>query len=113
MYSKILLYQNPDRNFKHEVLLEAETVWLTKAQTAQSCGNDKTTQSEQFGILFREGGLDENSVIRNFRITAEVGKNDETHHNSPADIICLGHRVKSIQGLKKLEEEFQRLKKAV
>ena len=113
MYSKILLYQNPARNFKHEVQLEAETVWLTKAQTAQSCGNDKTTQSEQFGILFREGGLDENSVVRNFRIIAADGQNDDTHHSSPAAYISAGDSLKPIQGLEKLEEEFQRLKKAV
>lgn len=113
MYSETLLYQNPYGNFKWDFIMKAETVWLTKAQTAQSCGNDKTTQSEKYGILFIEGGLDENSVVRNFRITAEVGKNDETHHSSPAAFFSAGDSLKSIQGLEKLEEEFQRLKKAV
>ncbi len=113
MYNETLLYQNPDGNFKWDVRLEEETLWLTKAQMAQSCGNDKTTQSEQFRILFREGEVDKNSVVRNFRITAADGQNDETRHSSPAAFISAGDSLKSIQGLEKLEEEFQRLKKAV
>lgn len=77
--SSILIYQNKDGNIKIDVRLEEETVWLTQAQMAQLFGKDKRTISEHISNIFKEGELEENSVVRNFRITATDGKNYDTH----------------------------------
>lgn len=98
MDSQILIYQNQDGNIKIDVRLEEETVWLTQAQMAQLFGKDKRTVSEHIGNIFKEGELDENSVVRNFRITAADGKSYDTNHYNLDVIISVGYRVKSVQG---------------
>ena len=71
MNSEVLIYQNPDGNIKIDVRLEDETVWLTQAQMGQLFGKDKRTISEHIRNVFNEGELDEEVVVRNFRITAK------------------------------------------
>ena len=71
MNSEVLIYQNPDGNIKIDVRLEDETVWLTQAQMGQLFGKDKRTISEHIRNVFNEGELDEEVVVRKFRITAK------------------------------------------
>jgi hypothetical protein len=98
MNSEIIIYQNPQGNIKIDVRLEEESVWLTQAQMGQLFGKDKRTISEHIGNVFKEGELDENSVIRNFRTTAHDGKNYATNCYNLDVIISVGYRVKSPQG---------------
>jgi hypothetical protein len=81
-----------------DVRLEEETVWLTQAQMGQLFGKDKRTVSEHIGNVFKEGELEERSVVRNFRITAADGKNYDTNHYNLDVIISVGYRVKSPRG---------------
>lgn len=74
MNSEILIYQNQDGNIKIDVRLEKETVWLTQAQMANLFGKDKRTILEHIGNIFKEGELDEQVVVRNFRTTTQHGK---------------------------------------
>ena len=48
--------------------------------------------------IFTEGELKSESVIRNFRITADDGKTYETQHYKLEVIISVGYRVKSHRG---------------
>jgi hypothetical protein len=73
MNSEILIYQNQEGNIKIDVRLENETVWLTQAQMGQLFGKDKRTISEHIRNIFKEGELDENMVVRNFRTTTQHG----------------------------------------
>ena len=70
--SEIILYKNTDGNIKIDVRLEEETVWLTQAQMALLFGKGRTTITEHIQNVFKEGELDENSVCRNFRLTAFI-----------------------------------------
>jgi hypothetical protein len=56
------------------------------------------TVSEHIGNVFKEGELDESSVIRNFRITASDGKSYDTQFYNLDVIISVGYRVKSKRG---------------
>ncbi len=96
--SEIIIYQNTDGDIKIDVRLEEETVWLTQAQMGQLFGKDKRTVSEHIGNVFKEGELEERSVVRNFRITAADGKNYDTNHYNLDVIISVGYRVKSPRG---------------
>ncbi|MEL7601245.1 MAG: virulence RhuM family protein [Proteiniphilum sp.] len=104
MNSEILIYQNPDGNIKIDVRLEDETVWLTQAQMGQLFGKDKRTISEHIRNVFKEGELDEEVVVRNFRTTTQHGaipgktQEHEVKGYNLDVIISVGYRVKSVQG---------------
>jgi len=81
-----------------EVRLREDTVWLTQKQMAELLDKDVRTINEHIKNIFSEGELNENSVIRKFRITAKDGKNYETNFYNLDVIISVGYRVKSIRG---------------
>ncbi len=68
--SEIVIYQSKDGGIKIDVLLEKDTVWLSQNQMADLFGKNKRTISEHIGNIFKEGELNEDSVVRNFRTTA-------------------------------------------
>lgn len=113
MNSNILIYQNKEGSIKIDVRLEDETVWLTQSQMGILFGKDKRTISEHIGNIFKEGELDESSVVRNFRITAADGKKYDTNHYSLDVIISVGYRVKSLQGTQFRIWATQRLKEYI
>lgn len=116
---EILIYQNQDGNIKIDVRLEDETVWLTQLQMGVLFGKNKRTISEHIGNIFKEGELDENVVVRNFRITtphgAIEGKTQESKVNlyNLDVIISVGYRVKSPQGTQFRIWATQRLKEYI
>ncbi len=54
---------------------------------------DVRTVNEHLQNIFESQELDQNSVIRNFRITASDGKNYNTQFYSLDAIISIGYRV--------------------
>ena len=61
-----------------EMRYEDENIWLTQKMLATLYDVDVRTINEHLMNIFRDKELDENSVIRNFRITAADGKNYNT-----------------------------------
>lgn len=92
----IVIYQTEDGHTRIEVKMEDETVWLTQAQLVELHQTSKSNVSEHIKHIFEEGELDENSVVRNFRTTANDGKNYNVTYYSLDMIISLGYRIKSI-----------------
>ncbi len=72
-----------------------ETIWATQAQIAEVFGVNIRTISEHFVNIFKTKELDKNSVIRNFRNTANDGKTYNTQFYSLDAIISVGYRVNS------------------
>ncbi|WP_304063633.1 virulence RhuM family protein [Pedobacter glucosidilyticus] len=97
MHSELILYQTEDGQTKIQTRLENETVWLSQAQMAELFGKARTTITEHLGNIFKEGELEENSVCRNFRHTANDGKTYDTRYYNLDVIISVGYRVKSLQ----------------
>ena len=58
---------------------------------------DKRTISEHISNIFKEGELDENSVIWNFQTTATDGKEYQVKYYNLDMIISVDYRVKSQQ----------------
>ena len=119
MNSEILIYQNQDGNIKIDVRLQEETVWLTQEQMGQLFGKDKRTISEHIRNVFKEGELDENVVVRNFRTTTQHGaipgktQEHEVKGYNLDVIISVGYRVKSVQGIQFRIWATQRLKEYI
>ena len=96
--SSIVLYQTEDGRTRIQCRFENETIWLTQKLMAELFKKDVRTINEHIRNIFAEGELAENSVIRNFRITAADGKTYETQHYNLEVIIAVGYRVKSARG---------------
>ncbi len=79
----------------------------------QLFGKDKRTISEHISNIFKEGELNENSVVRNFRTTATDGKSYNTNYYKLDVIISVGYRVKSHQGTQFRIWATQRLKEYI
>lgn len=95
---EIVIYQASDGSTQLDVKLEEETVWLTQKQMSLLFGKNIRTINEHIKNVFLEGELFENSVIRNFRITASDGKVYNTKFYNLDVIISVGYRVKSKRG---------------
>jgi len=111
--SEIIIYQNQDGDIRIDVRLEEETVWLTQADMALLFNKGRTTITEHIKNIFQEGELDENSVCRKFRHTAEDGKSYDTNYYNLDVIISVGYRVKSQQGTQFRIWATQRLKEYI
>jgi hypothetical protein len=96
--TSLLIYQTEDGITKIETRLEQETVWLSQAQLCDLFQKSKATISEHIKHIFEENELNENSVVRNFRTTANDGKKYETSFYNLDVIISVGYRVKSNRG---------------
>jgi len=111
--SNILIYQTEDGQTKIQTRLEDETVWLTQAQLCELFQKSKSTISEHIKNIFEEGELTEDLVVRNFRTTAQDGKNYNTNFYNLDVIISVGYRVKSLQGTKFRQWATARLKEYI
>ena len=111
--SNLLIYQNQEGNIKIDVHLENETVWLTQDQMATLFGKGRSTVTEHISNVFKEGELEQDSVCRNFRHTANDGKNYDTKYYNLDVIISVGYRVKSKQGTQFRIWATQRLKEYI
>jgi hypothetical protein len=111
--TEIIIYQNQSGNIKIDVHLVDDTVWLTQAQMAELFNKGRTTITEHIQNIIKEGELDENSVCRNFRHTADDGKNYDTNYYNLDVIISVGYRVKSHQGTQFRIWATQRLKEYI
>jgi hypothetical protein len=96
--NKIIIYKTEDGKTKIEVKLDQETVWLSQKQMAELFDKDVRTVNEHIQNVFEEGELEQNSVIRNFRITASDGKQYNTKHYNLDVAISVGYRIKSLRG---------------
>jgi hypothetical protein len=94
--SQLLIYQNEDGDIRIDVRLEDETVWLTQDQMATLFGKAKSTINEHIQNIFKEGELDESTVLKKFGIS-EFQQKAPNYYNLDV-IISVGYRVKSLQG---------------
>jgi hypothetical protein len=92
---EVLLYSTPENKTKIEVFFEGETFWLSQKKIAELFNVDVRTVNEHLTNIFKTSELDENSVIRKFRITANDGKNYLTQFYNLDAIIAVGYRVNS------------------
>ena len=78
-----------------EAMYADENVWLTQKMMGQLYDVETHTINYHLKKVFSDSELQEDAVIRNFRITAADGKNYDTRHYSLAAIIAVGYKVNS------------------
>ncbi len=78
-----------------EVRVAEETVWLTQKLISVLFDKGRSTITEHLKNIFDSGELDEAAVCRDFRRTAEDGKDYTTRFYNLDAIIAVGFRVNS------------------
>ncbi len=78
-----------------EAVYADENVWLTQKMMGTLYDVETHTINYHLKKVFSDSELEENSVIRNFRITAADGKSYNTQHYNLAAIIAVGYKVNS------------------
>jgi len=111
--SQILLYQTEDGHSRIEVRLENETVWLSQKLLAELFQVTVPTINEHIKNIFNERELQENSVIRKFRITAADGKSYLTNFYNLDVIIAVGYRIRSYRGTQFRKWATERLREYI
>ena len=78
-----------------EAIYSDENVWLTQKMLGLLYDVETHTINYHLKKIFTDHELAEESVIRNFRITAADGKTYDTQHYNLAAIIAVGYKVNS------------------
>ena len=78
-----------------EAIYADEDVWLTQKMLGTLYDVETNTINYHLKKIFSDSELEENSVIRNFRITAKDGKSYNTKHYNLSAIIAVGYKVNS------------------
>jgi len=72
-----------------------ENVWLSQKMMAELYNVNVRTVNDHLKKIFLDNELDEDSVIRKFRITATDGKTYNTMHYNLKAIVAVGYKVNS------------------
>ncbi len=78
-----------------EAVYADENVWLTQKMMGLLYDVETHTINYHLKKVFSDSELQEDAVIRNFRITVADGKNYDTKHYNLAAIIAVGYKVNS------------------
>jgi hypothetical protein len=78
-----------------EAVYADENIWLSQKMMGTLYNVNVRTINEHLQKIFKDNELQDDSVIRNFRITASDGKNYNTLHYNLSAIIAVGYKVNS------------------
>ncbi len=78
-----------------EAIYADENIWLSQKMMGELYSVNVRTINEHLQKIFKDNELQEEAVIRKFRITASDGKNYNTKHYSLSAIIAVGYKVNS------------------
>lgn len=100
---QFLIYQSEDGSTRINVMLEAETLWLSQKQLTELFGKAKGTISEHIKHIFEDGELTLGATVRLFRTVQSEGGRDvtrEVEHYNLDMVLALGFRVRSPVGVR-------------
>jgi len=78
-----------------EAIYTDENIWLSQKMMGTLYNVNVRTINEHLQKIFKDNELQDEAVIRNFRITATDGKNYNTQHYNLSAIIAIGYKVNS------------------
>lgn len=98
--NEILIYEGDDGETHIEARFEDETVWLSQKQMAELFDCTVDNVSLHLKNIFKDGELNENSVVEEYSVTASDTKNYIVKHYNLDAIISVGYRINSLRGTK-------------
>ncbi|MDV7105255.1 RhuM family protein [Vibrio sp. TH_r3] len=98
---QFILFQSAEGNAQVECRFEADNLWLTQHQVAELYQKTVPTINEHLSNIYKEGEIEQNATIRNYRIVRQEGSRqvsrDVAHYNLDT-ILAVGYRIRSKQG---------------
>jgi hypothetical protein len=98
--SNFVIFQTDEGKVNIDVFLAYETLWLTQKIMAELFDTTKPNINMHLKKIFKEGELNENSVVKDFLTTAADDKSYKTLFYSLDAIIAVGYRVNSHRATK-------------
>jgi len=95
--AEFLIFTSQSGENSIEVRFEDETIWLSQKMMSELFAVGINTINYHLKEVLKNGEIEEDSVIRNFRITANDGKNYNTKFYNLDAIISVGYRVNSLR----------------
>ena len=96
---ELVLYRTEDGLAEVQLRAIEGTVWLTQGEMGELFDKGRSTIAEHIQNILKDGELEENSVCRNFRRTADDGKIYDVLHYGLDMILAVGFRVRSPRGV--------------
>ncbi len=90
-----VIFQTKTGKVNIDVFFYEETLWLTQKKIAELFEKGRSTITEHLSNIFKSGELKERSVCRDFRHTAEDGKQYSSKYYNLRAITAVGYRVNS------------------
>ena len=97
-HGNIVIYKDKYGCDNIEVTIKDDSVWLNQEQLVKLYNSSKSNISEHIKHIFEEKELDEESVVRKFRTTANDGKIYNVKYYNLDMIVAIGFRVRSNVG---------------
>ncbi|UDW83459.1 virulence RhuM family protein [Pasteurella canis] len=95
----LIIYNTDDGRSNVALLVADNEAWLTQNQLAELFDTSVPNIATHIKNILQDNELDENSVIKDYLITAQDGKNYQVKHYSLAMILAVGFRVRSPRGV--------------
>jgi prophage maintenance system killer protein len=98
---EIVIYQTPDGETSIDVVLDQETVWLTRSQMEELFLSTRQNITTHIRNIFNEGELDPTATVKEALTVRQEGKRTiqrKVEQYSLDVIISVGYRVKSNRG---------------
>ena len=93
--NEVIIFQDDNGEINLDVSLTDETVWLNQKQLCLLFDRDKSVISRHIRNIFKEGELEQSSVVAKNATTASDGKTYQVDYYNLDMIISLGYRVNS------------------
>ena len=95
----IIIYSSPDGKTNVSLMTRDGKVWLNQSQISDLFGTSVQNLSYHIINILKDKELDENSVIKDYLITASDGKKYNVICYSLEMILAIGYRVRTIRGV--------------
>ena len=94
----IIIYKTGDGKASVALYASDGNVWLTQKQLAELFATSRPNITMHISNILKEKELDQNSVCKDFLLTAADGKNYSVAHYSLSMILAVGFRVSGVRG---------------
>ncbi len=95
VFSNFVVFKTAQGKVNIDVFFYEETLWLTQKKIAELFEKARSTITEHLSNIFKDAELEENSVCRDFRHTAEDGKTYTSKFYNLQAITAVGFKVNS------------------